>query len=89
MPYIPQERREAFDEPIFDVAEQVETSEELSYVLFKTACVVATNSDGDYAALNAIYGAMTLAADEFKRRLIHPYAADARHQNGDVFDAAA
>lgn len=39
----------------------------------------------NYETLNGIYGAMQLAAAEFKRRLIDPYEDGKIGENGDVY----
>jgi len=41
----------------------------------------------DYNLLNNTYGAMLLAASEFKRRLIDPYEDRKIAENGDVYPA--
>lgn len=39
----------------------------------------------NYETLNGVYGAMQLAAAEFKRRLIDPYEDTKIAENGDVY----
>ena len=59
---------------------------ELNYVITTTAIsYLQAQPKFNYETLNGIYGAMQLAAAEFKRRLIDPYEDGKLNENGDVY----
>lgn len=89
MPYIIQTRREAFDDAIFEIAEEIEHAGEFNYVVSKLAgCLVNQGIDTSYEFLNAVDGAIGLAQAEFRRRYVFPYEDLKMIQNGDLFDEA-
>jgi len=89
MPYIKHERRDAFDDFIFEIAEEIENAGEFNYVISKIAgCLVNQGIDTSYEFLNAVDGAMGLAQAEFRRRFVFPYEDLKIIQNGDLFDDA-
>lgn len=89
MPYINQDRRPAFDESIFEIAEEIENAGEFNYVISKlAACLVNQGVDTSYEFLNAVDGALGLAQAEYRRRYVFPYEDRKIAQNGDLFDEA-
>lgn len=89
MPYITQDRRDAFDEYIFEIVEELENAGEFNYVISKiAACLVNQGVDTRYENLNAVDGAIGLAQAEFRRRWVYPYEDQKIYENGDLFDEA-
>lgn len=65
------------------------TSGELNYAI--TMLLQTYMKDApkfNYETLNAAYGAVQLAAAEFKRRIIDPYEDQKIGKNGDVYEPA-
>lgn len=59
---------------------------ELNYLITNTVLLyLHAQPKFNYETLNGIYGAMVLAAAEFKRRLIDPYEDGKIAENGDVY----
>lgn len=86
MPYINPASRDRFDECIFDLAEEIESPGELSYVIFKLLLGVAYNSEADFTVFNALVGVLETTKHEFQRRVVTPYEESKREANGDVFE---
>ena len=80
MPYLKRK-----DKDLVDAGATPSTSGELNYKITMTALDYLQHKPLNYATLNEIYGAMQLAAAEFKRRLIDPYENRKIAENGDVY----
>lgn len=80
MPYIPKEHRRAVREC------GPEDTAELCYLLYSTAVDYMHDMKlGTWNELSDVYKAIHLAADEFKRRYIHPHEDEAIKRNGDIY----
>lgn len=81
MPYVKEKVKEVMGQgvPASNVGE-------LNYAITKLAIrFVTTAREVNYETLNNTYGAMKLAAEEFKRRVIDPYEDRKISENGDVY----
>jgi hypothetical protein len=84
MPYIPQDRRPAFDAHIEALAAEVATEGELNYCIYKLACLVLARKGESYAHLALCGSAMEHAKLEWYRRKVAPYEDTKIEANGDV-----
>lgn len=85
MPYIKKEDQDRIEreDAYIPLARNVG---ELNYLINMVAIEYLMNQPKiDYATLNNTFGAMELAAQEFRRRLIDPYEEKKINENGDIF----
>jgi len=86
MPYIDQESREKFTEPIKILWDSIITEGELNYVMTKLALNFVSKQGGDsYTNLAKVLAAFEAAKLEFYRRKVAPYEQLKSLQNGDVY----
>lgn len=82
MPYVSDERKKQL--LTYEAGEL--TPGDLNYAISMTAIeYLKTKPKISYALLNEVWGAMTLAAEEFKRRMIDPYEDKKIGENGDIY----
>jgi len=94
MPYIPQERRPAYNKSIKDIAEALndlrdndQISGELNYVIFCLAKLLCDPEQGgvrNYARMAVVSSAFSEAQAEFRRRVMSPYEDEKIDSAGDV-----
>lgn len=78
MPYLEKKRKDTINTP--------ETCGDLNFMVTELVMSYMRNNGVSYQTCNDIVGALHNAADEFKRRVQHPYEDMKRQQNGDVYD---
>lgn len=89
MPYINQKTREAIDPFLLPLMDELKehTSGSLSYCIYKMMNDWVTYGGkwtvADYDLHAMVFGAASLAVDEYRRRLIDPYENDKLEVNGD------
>jgi len=85
MPYVLRERREAMENGLKLLDHTVETPGDLNYAVCMLMESLAQRTGGNYAAQNAVLGAVEAAKMEYYRRVVAPYEDDKAWENGDVF----
>ena len=83
MPYIKQERRNAFADPENNT--EIETSGELNFILTKVVQNYLRHKGTSYSTINDVIGALEGAKLEFYRRIVAPYEDTKIKENGDVY----
>ncbi len=84
MPYIPQERREVFDEALQELAREVKNEGELNYCIYKLSKLVIQRVGESYENLSMCSGAMEHAKLEWYRRVLGPYEDQKIQEKGDI-----
>ncbi|NJB68954.1 hypothetical protein GGQ74_002648 [Desulfobaculum xiamenense] len=84
MPYITQDRREAFDDLLEQLAANVESEGEMNYCIYRLASLVVERTGESYAKLAMCSSAMEHAKLEWYRRHLAPYEDRKIAENGDI-----
>jgi hypothetical protein len=84
MPYIAQDRRQAFDDHLQRLAQQVENEGELNYCIYKLCCLLVERTGESYAKLSRCSSAMEHAKLEWYRKKLAPYEDVKIQENGDI-----
>lgn len=83
MPYITAERKSELASG--QIPPEDLSAGDLNYLVTGMAIMWVTHKKLNYENLNAAYGALTAAANEFYRRLVAPYEDRKIAENGDVY----
>jgi hypothetical protein len=84
MPYIPPDRRTAFDPTLEALAEAIASEGELNYCIYKLSCLLVDRLGASYDSLSLCSSAMEHAKLEWYRRRVVPYEEEKIRQNGDI-----
>ena len=84
MPYIPQDRRKAFDELLEQLAAEVQNQGELNYCIYKLANNIIDRIGPSYEKLSMCSSAMEHAKLEWYRKKLAPYEDTKITENGDI-----
>lgn len=84
MPYIPQERRKAFDSNLQELAGSVQNEGELNYCIYKLSCYLAERMGASYTNLSLCSSAMEHAKLEWYRKKLAPYEDEKILEHGDI-----
>jgi len=84
MPYIKQERRIGLEEVLETAIAGVEVKGELTYCVYKLALDYIEQKGENYQNISDAVAALSDAADEIRRRVLHPYEDKKVFQNGDM-----
>ena len=90
MPYIPQEKRDNYDDLVFDLVSLLEQEDEndakgcLNYFLFSVYKHYVENQGKRYFRLQDFLGTLECCKLELYRRICSPYEDNAILKNGDV-----
>jgi hypothetical protein len=84
MPYIPPNRRTAFDRSLETLAEAITSEGELNYCIYKLSCLLVDRLGASYDNLSLCSSAMEHAKLEWYRRRVVPYEEEKIRQNGDI-----
>jgi hypothetical protein len=91
MPYLKAERRQLLSPLIAPLIDHIHNYDglhagDLNYIICTLADTLTTVDGGiGYQKLRDILGEIHEAEEEIRRRLLVPYEAKKRHENGDVF----
>lgn len=84
MPYIKPDRRELLDDPLEELAREVQTEGEMNYCIYKLACLFIAKVGESYDHLSLCSSAMEHAKLEWYRRRVAPYEDAKIAENGDI-----
>lgn len=85
MPYLNEHDRKFVEHVVTQITmADIDTPGKLNYLITTLIVQAMKNKAVNYTLLNGIYGAVTLAAQEFWVRVIQPYEMDKRIDNGDI-----
>lgn len=84
MPYINPDRRELLDDPLEELAREVQTEGELNYCIYKLASLYIAKVGESYDSLSLCSSAMEHAKLEWYRRRVAPYEDVKIAENGDI-----
>ncbi len=84
MPYIPQERRNMFENALRELAREVENQGELNYCIFKLSKLIIERIGENYDHLSMCSSAMEHAKLEWYRKVLAPYEDKKILENGDI-----
>lgn len=90
MPYLKGERRQflakgGLTDLLNTVLDYGFVAGDLNYIICSLADIQAAQGDVSYEKLRNILAEIHEAEEEIRRRLLVPYEAKKRHENGDVF----
>lgn len=90
MPYIEDRKlREAFDEVIDDIINDIDSAGELNYVITRLVHQVIMRKGLRYKMLNEVIGVLECAKAELLRVVVAPYEDKKRLANGSVSELDA
>jgi hypothetical protein len=84
MPYIPENRREFFDNLLRQCAGHVQNEGELNYCFYKLATLLIEKTGESYANLSMCSSAMEHAKLEWYRKRLAPYEDRKIAEHGDI-----
>ncbi|BBD08999.1 DUF6899 family protein [Desulfovibrio ferrophilus] len=84
MPYITPDRREAFDQALAQLAEEVTNQGELNYCIYKLSTLIIDRIGESYEKLSMCSSAMEHAKLEWYRKKLSPYEDIKIKDNGDI-----
>ena len=84
MPYIKQDKRDALDPHLAELAREVTTEGELNYCIYKLSCLLIDKMGESYGNYSLCSSAMEHAKLEWYRRRVAPYEDKKIKENGDI-----
>jgi len=84
MPYVQQEVRTRIDREAYIPA--MRDAGQLNYHITRVILRYLNDNGERYQTMNDITGVLGNVADEFRRRVVHPYEDTKREENGDIYE---